>query len=201
MALVQIKKARGTWMHLFKPQTGKVDAKTGNVGDSKYNGNFIIDADSQAAKDIRAAMEEVAVAQWGDNGVKIMDKLGGDKRCLRDGDDMLDKEGNNRPEFEGKLYVVASNKTQPGIFHKFKDPETGKARALTTDDGTIYGGCYVNVQLDIYAMDKPADGIKGVFATLRGVQFSADGERLSGNSTSSADEFDAEDGDAEDAGF
>lgn len=191
---VQVKNARGTFLHLFVAQPAMEEG-----ADPKFNGSFIVEKNSDAAKAVRAAMEAVAIEKWGANGVKILDGFESSKKCLRDGDKNLDKEGNVRNGFEGKAVVVAGSKNRPGLFDNKKDPATDKARALATDDGTIYGGCYVNLNIDVYAMDKPK--IKGVFAELRGVQFHAHGERLGGNAPSSADEFDVSDEPADDLGF
>jgi hypothetical protein len=192
---LQIKKARGTFLHLFTAQPSLEEGK-----DPKFNGNFIIEKDGDASKAIRKAMEAVAIEKWGANGVKVLDNFEASKLCLRDGDRNLDKDGNVRKGFEGMQYIVASSKTKPGLFDNKKDPATDKARALLTDDGTLYSGCYVNLSLDIYAVDNPTQKVKGVFADLRGVQFAGHGERLGGGAPATADEFDCTEED-DDLGF
>lgn len=192
MAVVKVKNARGAFLHLHVPQPGMA-RDDGTAGDPKFNGNFIIEKGGVASKAIRAAMEEVAIEQWGANGVKILDNLEASKKCLRDGDKALDKNGVVYAGYEGNEYIVASNTTKPGLFDNKKDPKTDKARALLTDDGTIYGGCYVNLSLDVYALDNSTKKIKGVFCELRGVQFNAHGDRLGSSAPASADEFDTSD--------
>jgi hypothetical protein len=197
---VNVKRARGTFLHLFTAQPGMAN-DDGSVGDPKFNGNFILDKDSEGAKAVRAAMEAVAIEKWGANGVKILDNLEASKKCLRDGNKALDKNGEVYAGYEDKAYIVASSKAKPGLFDNKKDPATNKARALTTDDGTIYSGCYLNLQLDVYVLDNPAKKIKGVFCELRGAQFADHGDRLGGNTPASADEFDVTDEPADDLGF
>lgn len=181
---VTINGARGTFLHLYTKQKALEEG-----GTDKYAGNFIIPLDHPAVPQIKAAMIEAATAKWGENGIKLLPTFESSKKCLRNGDLCVDKQGNTRNGFAGNYYVVASNANKVGLFSDLKDPATGKARALPTDDGTFYDGCYVNVLIDVYAVDKPK--IKGVFAELRGVQFAGDGDRLGGSAPASADEFDA----------
>jgi hypothetical protein len=195
MAAVHIKRARGAFLHLATAQPSLEEGK-----EPKFNGNFIIEKDSESAKAVRAAMEAVAIEKWGANGVKILDNLEASKRCLRDGDKALDKNGDPYKGFAGHDYVVASNLARPTLYSNRKDPATGKAQQLAPNDPLFYSGAYFNVQIDVYAVDKPEKKIKGVFCELRGVQFSADGERLGGSSVASADEFDVDE-EEDDIGF
>ena len=63
-------------------------------------------------------------------------KLGADKICLRDGDE-TEYEG-----YAGHLSLKASNKKRPMVLNKDKTP-------LTEDDNVIYGGCYVNMMVEV----------------------------------------------------
>jgi len=181
---VTINGARGTFLHLYEKQKALDED-----GHDKYSGNFIIPTDHPAVPLIKAAMIEAATGKWGENGVKVMAAFESRQKCLRNGDLCVDKQGNTRNGFAGNFYVVASNQNLVGLYSNLKDPGTGKARALTVDDDTLYDGCYVNVLIDVYAIDRPK--VKGVFAELRGVQFAGDGDRLGGSAPASADEFDA----------
>ncbi len=187
--LLSIKNARLAYPHLFvrqKPSIGE--------GQPKYNGNFLLPKGDPQIAAIQAAMLEVAEAKWPGAGRTVLQSLEASKRCLRDGNNNLDKAGVVRNGFAEHVYISASSIPQPGLFDRVRDPATGKARAITVDDGTLYDGCYVNVHLDIYAMQ---DGtVRGVYASIRGVQFAGDGERRTAG-VSTADEFDATDETAE----
>jgi hypothetical protein len=96
----------------------------------------------------------------------------------------LDKAGEVRNGYADMSYITARNKVRPIVVDRDKTP-------LIEADGKPYGGCYVNVSVDVYAMDKPGMG-KSVNATLLAVQFVEDGESF-GGSKGTADVFDSMD--------
>ena len=55
------------------------------------------------------------------------------------------------------------------------------------DESEIYAGCYVNMFVEFYAYEN--SGNKGIAASLRGVQFVRDGERLGGEPLEAEDMF------------
>jgi len=64
---------------------------------------------------------------------------------------------------------------------------------LTEKDGRPYGGCYVNVSLDIWVQDPKGEKAKNgkrINATLRGIQFMADGDAFAGGAPADPEEFD-----------
>lgn len=87
--------------------------------------------------------------------------------CLRNGNDLE----NVRPEYVDKYTLKASNKKiRPPVYDKNKS-------IVLEEDNVIYPGCYVNAIIELFAYDKVS---KGVSACLKGVQFSKEGECLSG---------------------
>jgi hypothetical protein len=68
---------------------------------------------------------------------------------------------------------------------------------LTEADGVIYSGCYVNMQIALWAQQNNFG--KRVNAQLRGIQFLRDGEAFSGGGVANPDEFDAVEADADGA--
>lgn len=108
-------------------------------------------------------------------------KLGADKICLRDGDE-TEYEG-----YAGHLSLKASNKKRPMVLNKDKSP-------LTEDDNVIYGGCYVNAIVELWAQNNEYG--KRINANLLGIQFVKDGEAFGGGGESvKADDFDDLSGD------
>ena len=108
-------------------------------------------------------------------------KLGADKICLRDGDE-TEYEG-----YAGHLSLKASNKKRPMVLNKDKTP-------LTEDDNVIYGGCYVNAIIELWAQNNEYG--KRINANLLGIQFVRDGEAFGGGGESvKADDFDDLSGD------
>ena len=175
MPQIQLKRVRLAFPDLFKP------GRPVNEGDPvKYGGSFIIEIGSENEKIAKAAMvaaaEEVFGANW-QNIVRTMEKS---KKCLRIGNDNLDKDGNVRNGFADHVYVVARNKAKPAVIGAKAKKADGSWNYLTEADGKPYGGCYVNAKINIKAM-KAKDKIPNqIYATLEGVQFVADGEPLGG---------------------
>lgn len=138
----------------------------------KYGGQFIFEKESEAFKIASAEFARVAQEKFGPNWQNIVASLAKDKKCIRNGDQNLAKDGTVRDGYGGQFYVVARNKAKPAIVDQRLQP-------LTAESGKPYGGCYVNVKLEIYAMDKPGQG-KSINATLKAVQFVKDGTAFAG---------------------
>ena len=103
-------------------------------------------------------------------------KLAADKLCLKDGDE-IDYDG-----YAGTYSIKASNKTRPMCINKDKSP-------ITEDDNVIYGGCYVNAIVELWAQNN-AYG-KRINANLLAVQFAKDGDPFGdGGVTASLSDFD-----------
>lgn len=103
-------------------------------------------------------------------------KLAADKICLRDGDE-VEYEG-----YEGHMSLKAANKKRPLVLNKDKSP-------LTEDDNVIYGGCYVNAIVELWAQNNEYG--KRINANLLGVQFVRDGESFgAGGVSATTDDFD-----------
>lgn len=170
MAIVILKNVRLSYPDLHKP------GKPLNDGDvPKYGAQFIFDTDSEAAKVAKQAMVAAAQEAFGANWQAIVNAMEKTKKCVRKGDDNLTKDGAIRDGYAGKLYVVARNKAKPLLIGPRKGAD-GQFPVLTEADGKPYGGCFVNVKVDIKAM-KAKDRIPNqIYATLLTVQFVADGE-------------------------
>ena len=158
---------------LFTPQRGPE-----GTGEPKHSGTFAFPKDHPAVAQIKKGFEAVAKEKWGAKAVEVYTMLkAGDRLCLHDGDAKADKEG-----YKGNLYLSASNKLKPLIIDGQKQP-------LDVNSGKPYSGCYVNAEIELWAQDNKFG--KRINATLRGVQFVRDGQRLAGGGVSSADDYEA----------
>jgi len=178
MGTIVLKNVRLSFPDLFKVGT----PPAGSTSEPKFGGQFIFPKDSEAYARAQAEVIKVATEKWGKNAVPIISELPKDKLCLRKGNGNLDKTGEVRNGYADMSYVVARNKVRPIVVDRDKSP-------LIEADGKPYGGCYVNVSVDIYAMDKAGMG-KSVNATLLAVQFVGDGESF-GGAKGTADVFDS----------
>lgn len=172
---VQIKNVRFNYTNsLFtaqKPQNGE--------GKEKFSVASIIPKDHPQLPEIKAAMKRAAENKWGANAVETLQQLqAGDKLALHDGDAKADK-----PGYKGNYYLNASNEIRPTVVGPNREP-------LVASDGKPYSGSYGNVILEFWPQDNPPlKGGKRINATLCGVQFVKDGERLSGGGVAAADDF------------
>lgn len=191
MAVVILKNVRLSYPDLWKP------GKPMNEGDApKYGAQFIFDADSEAGKAAQEALISAAKETFGENWKAIVGAMEKSKKCVRKGDDNLTKDGAVRDGYAGKLYLVARNKAKPLIIGPRKGAD-GQFPVLTEEGGKPYGGCYVNVKVDIKAMKAKEKIPNQVYASLLTVQFVSDGEAF-GAAPGTAEGFDDVEGAAGD---
>jgi len=172
MAKVQLKDVRLTFPVLFEAK--QVNGK----GDPKYSAAFLIPRDHPQLTEIQNAIREAANAEWGDKSAAIVKQLGaGDRLAVHDGDGKSDYDG-----YAGNYFINASNKVRPLVID-------GNRAPLTVADGKPYSGCYVNAIVEFWGQDNEYG--KRVNASLLGVQFVRDGERLAGGAVAAADDFEA----------
>lgn len=150
-------------------------------GEPKFGVCSIIDpADKKLVAEIKAAIKAAADEKWGAKAGTILAELyKKDKVCFKENEKT--KDGTVYDGFEGTFHLNASSKARPSVFDRDKTP-------LVAADGKPYAGCYGNVLVDIWAQDNTYG--KRVNATLRGVQFSRDGDAFSGGVPASEDDFD-----------
>jgi hypothetical protein len=171
---IQLQDVRLAFPQLWEARAAKPGQK------AKFSAAFIFTKDSPAVAIIRDAMVSVAKAKWGDkwesiyNGLKAADKL-----AVHDGDAKSEYAG-----YAGNLFINASSETRPLTLGAGPD---GRA-PVTQSDGKLYSGAYVNALVEIWAQAHVEHG-KRINASLMGVQFLRDGERLAGGTTASADDF------------
>jgi hypothetical protein len=173
---IRLENVRLAFPNLFEAKAAKAGQK------AKYSAAFIFPKDHPAVSIVKEAMTQVAKAKWGDKWETVYAALrAADKLAVHDGDVKSEYAG-----YAGNLFVNASNEVRPLILGGGPD---GKA-PLSAEDGKPYSGCYVNALIEIWAQQHAEHG-KRINASLMGVQFARDGERLSGGATAAADDFDA----------
>jgi hypothetical protein len=178
---IKLQNVRLSFPHLFEAKAGD------DGGEKKFSAGFLIDPSDKQIKMIEDAMVQVAKDKWGAKWETVYKAMkAGDKLALHDGDAKAQYAG-----YEGMMFINANNPARPLILDRDKTP-------LTAEDGKPYGGCYVNVTLDLWAQDNKFG--KRINAGLGGVQFVKDGDRFGGGTQGEESDFDElEDGaDAED---
>lgn len=134
-------------------------------GKEQFSCKGIFEAGSKAHKALLAAQEQVTREKWtkpgeADKMMKIWEKT--QDGVVQDGDLKPNWDG-----FEGNLYVNTNSDRRPTIVDRDQSP-------LAQSDGKPYGGCKVNMILDVWAQDNGYG--KKVNATLTGLQFVEDGD-------------------------
>jgi hypothetical protein len=168
---IMVLNTRCSYLYVFKPYEG-------DDGKKNFCAHLILPMTHPQLADIKALMRKVANEQWGAKTDEVLAQLTAqDRLCLHRGD--VNKPGVDA--YAGKLFISANNKSRPNIFDRDR-------RQLTDADGRPYSGCLINASIDIWAQDGGKWG-RRINATLTGVQFWADDERLSGGRVAAADEF------------
>lgn len=141
-----------------------------------FGATFLFPPEHKAHKLMIDAINAAGIEKWAGKSADILRKLlATDKTCLRDGDNKSEYDG-----FSGMMYVSSRNKTRPQV--RGKD-----AGLIDAKDGIIYGGCYVDAVIEIWAQDNQYG--KRVNASLKGVQFRRDGDAFAGGAPLSDDDF------------
>ena len=158
---VHLKDVRITFPVLF-------DAKQVNgQGDPKFSAAFLFPKDHPQKAEVERSLVEAAKTKWNDKAQDVLKALkAGDRLAMHDGDAKSDYDG-----YAGNFFVNASNKIRPLVIGPDRAP-------LTAANGKPYSGCYVNAIVEFWAQDNQFG--KRVNASLLGVQFLRDGERLAG---------------------
>ena len=158
---IVLENVRLSFEHIFKPDA---------IGESepKYSASWIIPKNDPQAKKV---MEALAKAL--DEKFPGKRKPGGAwpsnfHNPLVDGDELADE----RPEYAGCYVLKSASKNRPKVYDRRKNP-------ITAEDEIIYSGCFCNVSLAAQGFEFEKLK-KGVTVYLNGVQFFANGERLSG---------------------
>jgi len=160
---IVLKNVRLSFPSLFKTED------YGGADTGKFAATFLVPKKDPQIKVIKDALKKVAEEEFG----KPLPK--GITNCLKDGDDK-DYDG-----YAGTYSIKASTKRRPTLIDETKTP-------IAEEDNKLYAGCYVNVSIDIWAMNNQYG--KKVLASLNGIQFAKDGETF-GVSNDSLDDFDA----------
>ncbi len=147
-------------------------------GEKKFSDSFLFPPNHPVVAQIKAGFQKVATDKWGAKAAEQYAAMkAGDKLCLHDGDSKPQYEG-----YKGMMFLNASNKIKPLVIDGNKSP-------LEAASGKPYSGCYVNAVVELWAQDNKFG--KRINASLMGVQFLRDGQRLSGGGVASADDFEA----------
>lgn len=118
---------------------------------------------------LEVAFKAAAKKLWAEKADKIVKTLDADRKGLKDGDTNTNKDGDTWAGFADMMYITASNRKRPQVLNRDKTP-------ITEKDNVIYGGCWADVVVSVWATKDNKLGGNGMFATLELVRFRKDGE-------------------------
>lgn len=169
----------------------------------RWSATVLIPADSPLHKKVNETITAVAKTKWPDKWAKKLELIKSDPKgcCYQDGE-RKDYDG-----YQGMWALTAHRKESDGrplVFDKRKHPiyhmKSGDGHSVNDivagQEGVIYGGCYVNIEVEIWALSTQGQGgSQGIYAGLMGIQKCRDGDSFGGASRPDEGSFGAlEDG-------
>ncbi len=162
-------------------------------GDPYFSASFIVEKDDPNYKAMVAGLLKASEAKWKDKAAAQLKVCAAkDKLALHDGDLKAGKAYG--AVYAGKFYVSARNNAlkmvAPVVVDNVNDQKTGKLRVITAmnDPHAPYSGAIVNAVLNLFAYSNEGEGVA---ASIAGIQFVRDGQRLSGGAGLAPDAFEA----------
>lgn len=170
MSKVRLENVRLAFPNLWEAK------QVNDQGQPKFSAAFLFPPDHLAHDKVKKAMQEVAKDKWGEKAAEVYKKLkASDRLALHDGASKSDYAG-----YADNMFINSTNALRPTVVDGNKTP-------LSPSDGKPYSGCYVNAVIELWAQDNKYG--KRINASLMGIQFYADGERLAGGAVASEDDF------------
>lgn len=165
-----------TGVRLSFPKLFKAEEFKSGDGRPRYSANFLVEPGSAADKLIGEKIAAAFAREF-----KDADKA---KQAREDWEGQKNQWAylKGKGDMSGYRILSCHRRSQDGkplIINKDRSP-------LEENSGLPYSGCVVNAKVSLYVQTGENPGLRASFS---GVQFWADGERLSGTSTAEAEEF------------
>lgn len=150
----------------------------------KFGATFLLDPKNprhaKTISEVRAEQARMIKEGWGVAPDKLkLEYMGNgeDKTSLQTGEVYQG--------YEGMIYIVCKNGTQPGVIDKEQQP-------VSADDPRVYGGAFVNASINLFLQDNKYG--KAVRASVRGVQVLGYGDPFGSRfNEKEFDDFDSDD--------
>jgi len=161
--------------------------KTKDTDKRRWSATALVPTNRPYKAQIDKALKDAALAQWEKKWETHSENIIVDPKgcCWIDGKrkEYDGYQGHwaltaHRPEDKGRPIVFDNDKSP--IYKANNEIYEGKA-------GRVYSGCFVNMQVEIWAQDNKAG--KGLRATLLGIQRVRDGDAFGGGAAPNADDF------------
>jgi hypothetical protein len=155
------------------------------TGPFSYKAAFLFKPDSAEHKAITAAIEAVMTEKFKAKAKSVIadTKDNSQKCCLYSGD------SKSYEGYEGMMVLSTTRRQEDGMPLILGGGPDRKSPLSEKERGMIYGGCYVNASVDIWAQNNEFG--KAARAQLRGIQFLRDGDSFGAGVPVSDNEFDS----------
>lgn len=157
-------------------------------GAFRWSATALVPYGSDLKKTIDAALKTVAEERWEKKAAVYLEAI------LPDPKGCAWQDGKRKPDYDGFAGHFAlstyryQDKGRPLVMDRDKSPIYKPDNTLYEGKGgVIYSGCYVNMQVELWAQDNTTG--KGLRATLLGIQKVRDGDAFGGGSAPVADDF------------
>ena len=151
--------------------------KSAEEGKPKYSLNIIMDPNTPSGeKSIETCERELnalAKRTWQDKGPKVLKALDRKRIPLLDGDECTNSEGDVYQGYEGMKIFKCAN---PREFKRLDRDKSILTEETADELNRLYGGCYVDAVVNIYAITDKARGGNGIFASIEVLRHRKDGE-------------------------
>jgi ssDNA-binding protein len=166
---------RGSYVNLFTPRS------VGN-GEPTYGMSIVLPKDKPSTKQFIASLKKSFNDAMTEKLGKVVPEAQLKHYPIKDGDLLVDDDGEIKPETKGCWVINAKNKDQPGML--VKDEDGTKREPLGKQE--MYSGAFYAASISVYAW-KHETGGKGVSVSLQGVMKMRDGEKFGGNGFKASD--------------
>jgi len=177
MAKVILTEVRLAFPKLFKA------VPVGNGDNKYYSAAAPIEPGSKNHQLLEAACQEASKEKWGAKAPQILATIREKGDTGYKHSPLKNAEGDVYDGFQGQYSLNASRREDKGaplVLDRNKSP-------LAESSGKPYGGCYVNMVVEVWAQDN-SNG-KRVNVELKAVQFVKDGDAFGGGAPASADDL------------
>jgi len=167
---IRLTNVRLSFPVLWEPKEYKV-----GDGNPRFSATLLIEPGSENDQKIREAIRQAAEEKYGKKAEANLKQWAGNSQryCYLDGNSK-DYEG-----YEGRWYLACHSRTRPTLVDRDRT-------RLVEEDGKLYGGCYVNAMVSIYAQAGENPGIR---ASFTGLQFAGKGDAFGGGKPADPDDF------------
>lgn len=195
--IITLKNCRASFLTLSEPEYFG-GSKQKPTDKRRWSATGLLPYKDPQMATVDALVQEVGKANWEKKWATIWENISTTPNLFF----KMDGKRKDYAGYEGHFALTAhrnEEKGRPVVLDTDKSPiYKPDGNLYEGKGGRIYSGCYVNLQIELWAQDNPSG--KAIRATLLAIQRFKDGDAFAGGSAADVDAFDevVEGGDADD---